>query len=185
MFAIRGGNEYDLANYWLSSKAAPIAFRIKESLNAMTTNQQVLLQTDAVEAKTKLHSLLTMLWILLGIGVVLSVVVGVTLGRSISRPITKITALAENLSTGDINHDIDINSKDEIGQLANSFRSLIDYMKDLAGAAESIAENDLTVIMRVSWFQRQLKLLLPPSRCLKGPTISRCRLTRSQLRLKR
>ena len=67
------------------------------------------------------------------------------ISRIISRPIAQIAAIADSISVGEIDHTIDVNSQDEIGKLADSFRRLIDYMKELAGAAEEIAKNNLTV----------------------------------------
>jgi methyl-accepting chemotaxis protein len=82
----------------------------------------------------------------------LSVVIGLSLGiviaRSISKPVGNMATIAESISTGNIQHTIDYESKDEIGVLAESFRKLIDYMKGLASAAESVASNDLTVIVK-------------------------------------
>ena len=72
-------------------------------------------------------------------------VIAFYIARIISVPVRKISDIANEISTGNINQNIEHNSKDEIGILANSFRSLIDYMKELASAAESIAENDLTI----------------------------------------
>jgi methyl-accepting chemotaxis protein len=40
---------------------------------------------------------------------------------------------------------VDTSSQDEVGVLALAFQRLVDYMKDLAGAAESIAANNLTI----------------------------------------
>jgi len=65
--------------------------------------------------------------------------------RGITRPVSGIANIAESISMGDIEHTIEYESKDEVGLLANSFRKLIGYMKELAGASESIAANDLTV----------------------------------------
>ncbi len=67
--------------------------------------------------------------------------------RGITKPVSEIAAVADAIATGDIEQSIDLHSKDEIGMLAGSFRRLIDYMKELAGAAEKIAENDLTVVV--------------------------------------
>ncbi len=63
----------------------------------------------------------------------------------ISKPIKKISSIADDIALGNINHDIDIKSNDEIGMLANSFRMMIAYMKELAQVADSIAHNDLSV----------------------------------------
>ena len=74
-----------------------------------------------------------------------SLALGFWMSRSISRPVSQIARVAEQIAVGDVNHDIEVKSRDEIGVLAEAFRSLIVYMKDLASAAERIAANDLTV----------------------------------------
>ena len=82
------------------------------------------------------------------IAVVMAVVValiGWLFAKSISRPISNIARIAQDISIGDIQHEIEVNSKDEIGILAGSFKKLITYMQELAGASEAIANNDLTV----------------------------------------
>ena len=77
--------------------------------------------------------------------ILLGALIAWIIARGISRPVSQMAFVAQEISSGDVNHSIDTNSKDEIGVLANSFRRLIDYMKELAGAAERIADNDLTV----------------------------------------
>jgi len=67
------------------------------------------------------------------------------IARGISKPVSNMAEIAQEIATGDIQKDVELHSKDEIGQLASSFRQLIAYMKELAGAAERIAANDLTV----------------------------------------
>ena len=76
---------------------------------------------------------------------ILGVAIAFVIARGISKPVSNMATIAQEIAVGDINHDIKFTSKDEVGMLANSFRGLIDYMKELAGAAEKIAANDLTV----------------------------------------
>lgn len=80
-----------------------------------------------------------------GVTILAILLVAVFINRSFSNPIAKITMVANDVSMGDIQHDIDVTSRDEIGDLAESFRRLIDYLKSLAAASEKIAANDLTV----------------------------------------
>ena len=70
---------------------------------------------------------------------------GLFTGHTMTKPVMRLTAIAEKVSQGDIDCEIDIKSNDEIGILANSFRNLVDYMKELSGVAEQIASNNLTV----------------------------------------
>ncbi len=74
------------------------------------------------------------------------VIMGVMiLSRSISRPLQEVSKVADGISLGDIDQEIQHESKDEIGTLAESFRRLIEYMRGLAVAADNIAVNDLTL----------------------------------------
>ena len=77
--------------------------------------------------------------------VILGAFIAFVIARGISRPVSQMAQIAEDIATGDIEHDVEHESKDEIGTLAASFRKLIEYMKELAYAAENIADNNLTV----------------------------------------
>ncbi|MFZ1683083.1 MAG: methyl-accepting chemotaxis protein [Candidatus Zixiibacteriota bacterium] len=79
--------------------------------------------------------------------ILLGILVAFFISRGISRPIAQMSKVAESIAVGDVGHNIDIKQKDEVGQLAASFQSLIEYMKGLSSAAERIASNDLTVIV--------------------------------------
>jgi methyl-accepting chemotaxis protein len=83
------------------------------------------------------------------IGTILTVVIALVLSflvaRGIAQPVSKMANIAKKVAVGEIQQTIDYDSKDEVGVLADSFRSLIDYMKEISVAAESIAENNLTV----------------------------------------
>lgn len=78
------------------------------------------------------------------IAIALSVVTGIVLTRSIAAPTIKIAEMARKTAEGDLNYEIDIKSGDEIGILADSFRDMSSYIKNMAKIAEQIAEGDLT-----------------------------------------
>ncbi len=65
--------------------------------------------------------------------------------RSIFRPLVKIASTAGQFAKGDLNHEIQHHSKDEIGILADSFRELKSYVEDARNAAEALGNGDLTV----------------------------------------
>ncbi len=90
LFEIRGGDEWNLANKWLGTKAAPTAFAIKENLDEMITSQQSLMDADMVEGKALTTFLMTVEWVLLGAGVFLCTLLGIIITRSITKPINRI-----------------------------------------------------------------------------------------------
>jgi methyl-accepting chemotaxis protein len=64
--------------------------------------------------------------------------------RAITRPLGQMAAAANRIALGDIDQTIGHDSQDELGILANAFRSLIDYIKGIGKAAEALSQGDLT-----------------------------------------
>ncbi|RKX24881.1 MAG: hypothetical protein DRP45_07220, partial [Candidatus Zixiibacteriota bacterium] len=91
------------------------------------------------------HSAIVMLGGFIGLAFIIAAILSFIIARGISKPVSDMAYVAKEISTGDIDHTIELHSKDEIGDLADAFRRLIDYMTELAGAADSIARNDLTI----------------------------------------
>ncbi|HVP06624.1 MAG TPA: methyl-accepting chemotaxis protein, partial [Candidatus Acidoferrum sp.] len=117
---------------------APAADKFLASFDNLRKAQQERMQSAQTSAIT-LASTFAIAAVLIG------VIVAFFIARGISRPVSDISRVAEQIAIGDIQHSIHFEQRDEIGVLADSFRKLIDYMKTLAGAAERIAANDLTV----------------------------------------
>jgi methyl-accepting chemotaxis protein len=70
--------------------------------------------------------------------------------RSIIKPLVKITDAATNLAIGDIEQEVDIDTKDEIGVLADSFRNMIKAQQDKALAARKISEGDMAATVEAA-----------------------------------
>ena len=58
---------------------------------------------------------------------------------------TSIELTIERLADGDVSVSVDVHSNDEVGRLAHSFGRTIEYLREKATAAESVADGDLTV----------------------------------------
>ena len=90
MFEIRLGDEWNIANACLRSKAAPTAFTIKKSLDAMVTNQQQLMAVDMIKVKELTQFLDRLEWTLLFVGILFSALLGTVISRSITKPVKSI-----------------------------------------------------------------------------------------------
>ncbi len=122
----------------LTQEITPIAAALVKGIDDIRETQQQNMRQAKSTAVT---------WALIFVfgALVIGTFVAFFISRAIANPIKAIAKVADDVSVGDIQHEIHFDSKDEIGVLANSFRQLIDYMKSLANAAERIAANDLTV----------------------------------------
>jgi len=143
MFELRGSKDWNKANFWLSTKAAPVAFKVKQDLEAMFSNQQELMNTDMFKAKQMIGSLNQFLWILLGIGLTLSTVISLTIIRMVTKPIAKTVEVMQGIAQGDLTANIEISSKDEIGILLLNMKTmqekLVDIVQQIQGNSNQIA----------------------------------------------
>jgi methyl-accepting chemotaxis protein len=128
---IRSGEDWNLANHWLKTDAAPLAFKIKELLNDMTSVQEELLETDVAEISRKTHFLIVLLVALFFSAALISIVLGANITRSISEPILNICKLADELA-----HDnperkrLPVLSQNELGTLSQSFNQLLERLHE-------------------------------------------------------
>jgi methyl-accepting chemotaxis protein len=131
IISIRSGEDWNLANHWVKTDAAPVAFRIKELLNDMTTVQEELLENDVAEISRKTHFLIVLLVALFFSAALISIVLGANITRSISEPILNVCKLADKLAHE--NHKrkrLPVISQNELGTLSQSFNQLLDRLQE-------------------------------------------------------
>jgi len=79
----------------------------------------------------------------------LGIVIAYTTSKSITQPLDDLMHVAQQIgNSGDLDHKIDIQRSDEIGQLARTFTTMVTYLKEMAGFSEAIAEGNLTVAVQ-------------------------------------
>ena len=71
------------------------------------------------------------------------------LTRLMTKPLKEVVRVANELSKGNIDIELEVKSKNEIGDLARVFSSLIDTTKDLTKASHAIGEGDYSVPVNV------------------------------------
>ncbi|PYY05389.1 MAG: hypothetical protein DMG64_03105 [Acidobacteria bacterium] len=65
---------------------------------------------------------------------------------SISEPLIHLMMVAREIGeSGDLDQKIDLNRKDEVGELSKTFNKMIAYLKEMAAVSEAIAGGDLTL----------------------------------------
>ncbi|MFC0211393.1 methyl-accepting chemotaxis protein [Paenibacillus chartarius] len=71
----------------------------------------------------------------------LSISFGYAIARSISRPLNRVLGILDKVADGDLRETTDIDSKDEIGRLANALNNTVNSLKSTVGGILSSAEN--------------------------------------------
>lgn len=104
------------------------------------------LAAAAVKANSDEYTSQSLLMIIIiAVTVIIALSMGIFISNIISRPINKMVSAANQLALGDVNVNVEVNSRDEIGKLAASFEKMIDNIRKQAFAAERIATGDLTI----------------------------------------
>jgi methyl-accepting chemotaxis protein len=79
----------------------------------------------------------------------LGVIIAYRTATGITEPLNRLIHVAEQIGqSGDLEHNIDVHGKDEIGQLARTFDSMVKYLKEMAAVSEAIAGGNLGVEVR-------------------------------------
>lgn len=109
--------------------------------------------------------------------VVLLLVVIFTVSGGIVAPLRKLTQVTDELVKGNLKAEIDVKSRDEVGQLANSMRDLtgrlstyIDYIEEVSGALEQFGKGNLNIELKHDYdgeFARLKKSMLATASVFK------------------
>lgn len=92
----------------------------KRSASAATRDESISISDDSISSQV----------VFTAVASVFCLFFGVVLAMVISRPVRKLTTAAEAIANGDLNHRIDsVESSDEVGRLAASFRMMVENLK--------------------------------------------------------
>ncbi len=69
--------------------------------------------------------------IVASIGFVLIVGISYLITRSITKPLSEMVSVTQSIAMGDLDHEVKVESKDEIGQLASSFNRMVSSLKKM------------------------------------------------------
>ncbi len=108
--------------------------------NAVASNVEI--ANELMDAQQKNESSTTMTLIVVsGASIVLAVIMGITISRMISKPVRHLTDAAKRLAVGDTNIErLKYHAKDEVGQLLDSFREILDAIQALVADTNSLTE---------------------------------------------
>ena len=111
------------------------------NLQAFTGDNAMVLSSEGGKAADSARTLVISLAL---ISVVIGAGVGFWLSRGISKGIRQAVTAAKQIARGETDVQLTIKSRDEVGELAESFRGMTAYLSDMAGAATAVSNGDLT-----------------------------------------
>ena len=99
-------------------------------------------ENDALSAVETTNRLILLL---LSASLIFGGVFGAIFSRNLTAPLKQVAHAGARISQGELSGNLNITSNDEIGLLANSFRNIETYLREVSEVAESISEGNLSV----------------------------------------
>jgi len=110
------------------------------------SDERIRARADEARWNTLLYAAL---FVLLGVTVTLFVT------RGITGPLGKLALAARAVGDGQLNHDIDVNTKDEVGDLGRAFREMLAHLRR---TREEVEQSRRTLEEKVDWRTKELAL---------------------------
>ncbi len=128
-------------NQLVATKCVPMAEALADKAEAMEDyERQQLVQERAENA----HTVNVVQWTLITVGIVavlLGIIIATFVVRMFSRPIKLVADSASEIANGNLTiPDIEIHSKDELGQMATAFNSMKNKLRELMNMIASSSE---------------------------------------------
>jgi methyl-accepting chemotaxis protein len=83
--------------------------------------------------------------IVLALGLAIALYAFASLYLLVTRSLREIAEAAAGLAEGDVDQQIQVDSRDEIGQVGRAFQDMVAYLAEMAAAATRIAQGDVSV----------------------------------------
>jgi methyl-accepting chemotaxis protein len=94
----------------------------------------------ALESSTRRTSI-----VLGALALLAALALAVGIGRHLGRRLRAVSRAAEALAQGDVDHQLTVSGRDEVGRTAGALATMVENLRSLAGAADRVAAGDLTV----------------------------------------
>ncbi|MBN1141888.1 MAG: MCP four helix bundle domain-containing protein, partial [Deltaproteobacteria bacterium] len=137
---------------------------MRDSLDKIQDLNDSVIEQTGKKAADIYQNVVRTIIVMLSVAFLIAIALGWFLTRGITGPIRKGLQLAGDIASGDFTHRLNLNQKDEVGQLANSLDQMADSLAKSAHIAEQIADGNLDVNVTLASERDQL------GKALKGMT---------------
>lgn len=136
------GQQDAIAVQVLRNEVAPLTNQASDLVEALVQTYADAADRGQDEAQAMARTAQQSGVIAMAAGLMIALIMGAIMARNISRPVLRIAAAAAKVAEGDLRVDaFKVRSRDEVGQLAQSFAQMVEQLQSLiAGVASSVQQ---------------------------------------------
>lgn len=132
-----------------ASEFASARAQLEKDLGNLIEYNKKLAERKSIQNAKELQSKSILMIAIIIISIILAIGFGLIIANIISRPLNKLVGEAKKIADGDLNVEIDIDTKDEVGNLAKAFvmmsENLNEVMTNISAASEQVASGSKQV----------------------------------------
>lgn len=130
-------------NQLIQTEGVRIATTMEDTLNKLSAMKIELAKEKAAKNKADANRAILFMIILVVVSIIVAAVFGIYIARVISQPVKEIVDVADKIANGDLNVEVKVQTRDEIGKLAHAFNIMANNinrsMTSINEAAEQVA----------------------------------------------
>ncbi len=132
MFDMRKAKDWNLAHYWLGTKAAPRAVSILENLKKMQASQNALSNASKIELKNETEALKYQIIAGTLLGLTIGIFIALFFSKMISDPLKMVVERAKAIATGNLTlSPLGIKGNDEFTELVDAINHMNSELKNI------------------------------------------------------
>ncbi len=135
--SISGKREESIALY--EKEIIPRINKIYENIKELETLYQKNMHYKIMESLKYFHHSITIMLIFTGLAFFLSILLALVISHSINKPVQKLKSALDRIKGGDLNVEIDIDSRDEIGLIAIAVKETIERLKNVINEVRGVS----------------------------------------------
>jgi len=122
--------------------------KLKAVIAAWSEHQVKTAQATATASDSSYNLSVRLILALLAAALAIALAVAIVFARRTTRAVREIGSAAKAISQGDIDQRVAVRSRDEFGEMARDFDSMIEYLHSTVAVAETIARGNLNIEVR-------------------------------------
>ena len=131
------------------SYAAPLAGEIANTINSMLSDKSTGGNIKSAQLSRQASVFIAIMGAIISISIITSVIIAIAITRGITRPIDELKKVADRMAQGDLKCRLEYRSKDELGHLADSMRTMMErlsyYMDYISATTSQMAEGNFYI----------------------------------------
>ncbi|MBP2000639.1 methyl-accepting chemotaxis protein [Paenibacillus shirakamiensis] len=132
IIAAKQKNQIDVYTRMVQQQCVPMAKALADKASSLELLQKKMLDQTAADTSRSVNNVKNTVIGVSILAFLIGALIAYVFGRMISRPVTVLAASAKQIAAGDLTiQDIQLNNKDEIGQMAQAFNSMKHNLKSL------------------------------------------------------